>query len=529
MVFVLTITSVLVYHWSYKVLWFRVGSLFDIVVTPSSKDNSSTFPRWELDDNTFFYKFYSEYSVSSNRIERGMRILFSTAMVCYTITIEIILWQIKTADVQQKADFVTSWVWPFASLLLSVLLLLIQPFFIVMSLLNKFFNDKFDIDRLIILSSGSVILLITALNFTNIGPFRYAENMLTKLSIVGITIMATLSGIASMSTLYYTFLLVKTVYFRPVSSEKETHSISSTNTRSLLWTADELVSKQMEEYEHKMQEHVQILNRLEHEPGGKSSVLRDQLIEKIGCYQLELGKLENRIQTPTYAIFFKKIFHFSFLLYCFHKVIVTFSRTIPYILTNLIKHSGDISEEKATTDWVTDPLAITVANVLDFFLFRFNYQYELDSLTKQISLILSTSLFVCSLSAVATTISYVIALLPTKFRILAMHAVQSTENSNGLPKYNKDSKHPNPPKSPSIIKNLIVSELAGVYVVATILSIRSNLPFEVSEKVNELLGERFTVPNIAIDSWFEIIYVMSCIFTIICIKFAERILLPKKL
>lgn len=529
MVLVLTVTSMLMYHWSYIVLWYRVGSLFDIAVTPSNKDANSKYPRWELDDNTFFYKFYSEYSVSSNRIERGMRVLFSTAMVCYTITIEIILWQIKTADVQQKADFVTSWVWPFVSLLLSVLLLLIQPFFIVMSLLNKFFNDKFDIDRLVILSSASVTLLITVLNFTNVGPFHYAENMLTKLSIVGITIMATLSGIASVSTLYYTFLLVKTVYFPSASTERETHNISNTNTRSLLWTADESVTKQMEYYEHNIQEHVRILNRLEKEPGGKSSVLRDQLIEKLGWYQLELGKLENRIQTPTYAIFFKKLFHFSFLLYCFHKVIVTFSRTIPYILKILTKDSGDLSEEKALSEWVTDPLAITIANILDFFLFRFNYQYELDSLTKQISLILSTSLFVCSLSAVATTISYVVALLPTKFRILAMYAMQSTENTKELPKYSKNAKSSNPHKSPSIIKNLIVSELAGVYVVATILSIRSNLPFEVSEKVNELLGERFTVPNIVIDSWFEIIYVASCIFTILSIKFAERILLSKKL
>lgn len=83
-------------------------------------------------------------------------------------------------------------------------------------------------------------------------------------------------------------------------------------------------------------------------------------------------------------------------------------------------------------------------------------------------------------------------------------------------------------KGISLIKNLVVSELTGVYVLATSLMIRSHLPFEVSQRLKELLGEKFTVPNVVIDSWFDKVYAFACIFTFICIRIAERKLSTKK-
>lgn len=518
MAIILIFTSLVVYQCSYNMLWFKVGSLFDIVVITEG-EKGSMIPRWDLDDNTFFYKFYSQYSVSSKGIKKTMRALFSVAMVTYTVTIEIILWQIKTADVSQTADFVTSRVWPFVSTLLSTILILLQPFIVVISLLNKFYREVFNIEKLVILTCVCIAILISALSLTNFGPFQYTKSMLTKISIVGVTVMAILSGIASVSTLYYTFLFIK----RKLSSSSYNESVQNINTntsRALLWTADEMIYDQIENYKENVEENIKILRKIEKEPGGKTSILRDQLIEKIGWYHLEIAKLEHRAQQSTQSLLLKKVLHFSFLLYCFNKVIFTFTRSMPHIISNLLAKKGSQDEGMLPSEWVADPLAITIAKILDVLLFRFNYQYELDSLTKQISLILSISLFVCSLSTVATTISYLVAVLPTRFRILAMHAMQSSEKMKGLPKYRKEDSG----KTISIIKNLIVSELTGIYVVATVLSIRSNLPFEVSEKVNELLGERFTVPNIVIDSWFETMYAISCILTFSSIKLAERIL-----
>ncbi|GAV53951.1 hypothetical protein ZYGR_0AK04530 [Zygosaccharomyces rouxii] len=522
MIIVLILTSLLTYHWSYGKLWFLVDSLFEAMVAPSSTRGMEKIPQLEIDDNHFLYKLYANYSVSSTKILKAIRIVFSMAMVSYVITIEIVLWQIKSADVKQQANFISTWIWPFVSLALSVLLILIQPFFALMMLLNKFFDDKLDVDSLIIVTSGALLVLITALNFTTIGPFKYTENILTKLSIVGITIMAILSSIASVSTLYYTYTMVRSkIKYSATDHSRKVFDDNSTGT--LLWYADDMVINKMEEYQKHMDETIKILNRLDKEHGGKESPMRMQLMDKICWYQLELGQLESRLKEPKHMQTAKKVFQFSFLLYCFQKIVMTFTKRIPLIITDIIR--GRQYSQLEDNNLGADPLAITIANILDIIFFRFNYQHDLDALTRQISLIISTSLFVCSFSTVATTISYMIALLPTRFRILVMYAIHSGESPSELPQFKKGAKASHNYKSPSIVKNLFVSELSGVYVVATILTIRSNLPFDVSQKVNELLGQRFTVPNVVIDSWFEIIYAIFCILTMIGIKAVERTLL----
>ncbi|QLQ80922.1 hypothetical protein HG537_0E02770 [Torulaspora globosa] len=510
MVLLLTGSATAIYRWSFTVLWFKVGSLFEIGAESSSKQDV-VLPEFAIDDSTFLSKLYSEYSVPSHKVLQAMRILFSTAMVIYTITIEITLWQIKTADVQQTADFITKWVWPLVSMGLSAILILVQPLFIVMSLLNKFFEEKFDLDRLVIISCGIVGLLIMILNYIALGPFYHAESMLTRLSVAGVTIMANLAGVASTSALYSTFWTIKRRFFPKYSTQKNQYFTSS-----LLWTSDKSLQEQIELYQREIQGSIETLRNMEQYPEEPTDVTKQQLIESIGSLRMDMGKLEERLRLPSHVKFIKKASHVVFLFYCIHKSVTVFTRTIPHLFTASGKD----------TEWTTDPLAISIANIMDLLLFRFQYQYEIDSLTKQISLILSISLFVCSLSTVATTISFLIAMLPNRIRVLAMYVMQNSTNFEGLPSYNKRSSKRSRQKSPSIIKNLIVSELAGIYVVATLLSIRSNLPFDVSEKVNELLDERFTVANAVIDKWFELIYAISCISTFVCIKLAERTLSP---
>lgn len=523
MAFVLVVSAVVVYQCSYHIIWFKVGSLFDITMAPSKAIQSQEIPKWELNDSTFFYKLYSEYSISSHRIKNTVRILFSIAMVSYAMTVEIVLWQIRTAEVDQRADFLTKMVWPCVSILLSMLIILTQPFLIVLSLLNKFYKDRFDIERLLIYTCMLIAFLIACLSILSFGPFKYTKSMLTKISMVGITVMAFLSGVASISTLHYTFLFIKKRWF-PTSVREDDRDLTANTSRALLWTGNDMINERIASFQQNIQEDLLILKKVENEKDGGSLPRRDQVVERIAESHLEIAKLEHRIQQSRKILLMKKAFHLSFLLYCLHKVIFTFTRSIPNIVGSWSTNRDSQSQESARgpSEWVADPLAITLAKVLDFLLFKFNYQYELDSLTKQISLLLSVSLFICSLSTVATTISIVITILPTKFRALAMYTMQSTEKGRELPKYRKEGNHNRKP--PSIIKNLIVSELTGIYVVATVLSVRSNLPFEVSEKVNELLGQRFTVPNIVIDSWFDLIYAFSCIFTIAFMKIAERVL-----
>lgn len=522
MIVALILSSVLTFHWSYSKLWFEVGQLFDGIVSSSNEGFIENVPKLEIDDNHIFYKLYTDYSVSSAKILLAMRVLFSIAIVSYVVTIEIVLWQIKTADVKQQENYIAGYIWPFVSMTLSILLILVQPFFALVLLLNKFFHGKMDIDKLVIISSASLLFTMMALNFTTIGPFKCTENILTKLSIVGITVMAILSAVASVSTLYYTYLMIRNKLYSS-SREYASKMLDESTTGTLLWYADELVKTKMENYKTNMEEDIKILIRLEREPGGKTSPMRDQLVEKIGWYQLEMGQLDSRLQEPKYMRSAKKLFQFFFMLYCLYKIVMTFTKRVPLIISDALKRRQYIKLEEDSLG--ADPLAITVAKVLDILFFRFNYQHDLDALTRQISLVISTSLFVCSFSTVATTISYMVALLPTRFRILAMYTMHNGQNWSELPHFKKGPKEQQTSRAPSIIKNLFISELSGVYVMATILTIRSNLPFEVAERMNELLGERFAIPNVVIDSWFEIVYGTFCILTMFGIKFVEWTLL----
>ncbi|CCH62476.1 hypothetical protein TBLA_0H01900 [Henningerozyma blattae CBS 6284] len=529
----LAICTVLIYHWSYTIMWYRLGGLFETVTSNSKVKLFDSFPELETDTNSFFYNLYSEYSVSSHKVNKIIHVLFSIAMTCYVDTIVVILWQIMTVESEQEADFVSLWIWPLLSMLLSVLLILVQPFLIIISVMNKFFREKMDVDRLIIFTTGTLFVLIMTLNSLSFGPFQYTYNILTKISIAGVSILAILSGIATVSTLYYTFTFI---WKRGTASKLGLSTINRrTNSNSLLWTTDVSVMEKIHDYELNIKNNIEILRTLRDDPGEGHSQLTKQLMEKIGWYQIELAKLESQLKQPSSIKTFKRIFQGSFTIYCLHKIIITFCKRIPHIIEHAWYYPQDYEYDHFYKDGListsSDPLAVTLANVLDFIFFKFQFQHELDYLTKQISLLLSTSLFICSLSTVATTISYLLALLPLKIQIIAMFAMQSNTSSSELPISKKDSDRDNRNNigtsrdrrnPPSLIKNLLVSELAGIYVVATTLTIRSNLPFEISQKLNLLLGKRFTVPNLVIDNWFDEIYAITCLVTITFIKLAER-------
>ncbi|CCD23850.1 uncharacterized protein NDAI_0C01900 [Naumovozyma dairenensis CBS 421] len=477
------------------------------------------------DSNTFLEKFYTEYCFSSNKIVKYIRVIFSLAIVCYVLTVEIVLWQIKAATIENSsADFVTNFLWPMVSASLALVLILCQPFLILLSLLNKFFNDRFDIDRLVIITTSIMLFLILILVFIDVGPFHYTRNILTKLSIAGVTLMAILSGIATVTTTYYTFLYVWRKYV--IRNKNKSTLVPSVddriNQRFVIWATDEDIKEKLKIYLYSINENIGRIELLKNQTAiPTTNFERTQLMELVGYYQLEVGSLEALLRKPRNIRLLRQIFEVGFIIYCVYKILNTFLLRIPYMITRRITNpldpmSADYYDQKGSSD----PLAVTFANILDIFLFRFNYQHDLDSLTRQISLLLSTSLFICSLSTVNMTISYLLELLPIRLQVLAMFAMQDNETVNELPTYKSKLVH----KAPSIIKNLIVSELTGIYVIATTLMVRSNLPFDVSTKLRELLGEKFTVPNVAIDDWFDEIFATSCVLTACFIIFVEKTL-----
>lgn len=522
---ILVISSIAVYNWSYNQMWLKLHLLFNDTNSVNWACISRLPESWNRNPNlymkdNFMQKFYSEYSLSSNKISRYIRKLFSSAMTCYVVTIEIVLFYIKTSDNGKQADFITKFIWPLTAFLLSLILILVQPFCILISILNKFFNDKLDMDRLIIVTTSIIGGLITMLYLIDIGPFFFSNNILTRVSIAGLTLMAYLSGIACVSTVYYTagFLWYRfmdkkhsSVYQSPVLSNFQKENF-------LLWSSKETLKYRKQEYEYNIK---QLLEKMNQDSDYMTSSMKNKYMDILGKYQVDLSKINNSLKQSHNVLILKRICGSMFIIYCIHRITFTFFVRIPKILSHFISYPTDYQYDNFKSK--TDPLAVTLANILDILLFNFNYQHDLESLKSQISLFLSASLFIGSISTVYTTISFIMGLFPIRFQIVAMYAMANSVDEEELPSFN-DDKNDYPNKNPSMIKNLLVSELTGIYVIATVLMIRSNLPFDMSLRLKELLGEKFTVPNVTIDCWFDEMFAFACIFTIASIKVAESYL-----
>ncbi|CCE64352.1 hypothetical protein TPHA_0H01460 [Tetrapisispora phaffii CBS 4417] len=517
---VIVTSSVFAYSWSYRVLWFKTNLLYQSLSPTVNNDKFSELDTWSTDSNGFVHKFYTEYSVSSHTLHEMIRILFAASMVCYLVLIEVVLWQITASAPDGKEGFVTSFIWPLLLFCLTILLTTVQPFLMLISILDKFFNDKLGIEKLAMITAGTVFVLNLTLYYIEFGPFIFTNSLLTKLSVAGVSMLSILSAIATVSTIYYTFLMV---WKRGNLSGIQ--NINTIGDRLSLWASDYSVRERINDYKRNIDGNIEILKRLESETGGSQSILRDKLIEKIGWYQLEVNKLETQQNESQFIRNSKKVFHIMFLIYCIHKVVTTFVSRIPYLIIHALYYPDDYNYEYFDQDkrsnFGSDPLSVTMASLLNFFLFRFNYAQDIDDLARQISLLMSISLFGASFSTVITTISYISALLPIKLQILALYAIKDNEESS-LPSIKSNKKRSRINRNPSLIKNLFISELTGIYVISTVLTIRSNLPYEVSRKLNELLGERFSVPNVVIDVWFYEVYACFCIIVFVATKVAEK-------
>ena len=72
---VLSISGAFTYKLSYEKLWFKVGSLFDIISTSSKRNVYPLTSKFEIGPNenvsgmsNFINKFYTEYSLPSHKI-----------------------------------------------------------------------------------------------------------------------------------------------------------------------------------------------------------------------------------------------------------------------------------------------------------------------------------------------------------------------------------------------------------------------------------------------------------------------------
>ena len=192
------------------------------------------------------------------------------------------------------------------------------------------------------------------------------------------------------------------------------------------------------------------------------------------------------------------IFNVAFAVYCVYRIINVF--VIKQVLLFLRKpnqdESGIINDYGEDSGSNTDALAITISKLI---LSTTQISMEETQLVNEISLILSGSLFICSFSNVLKTFQSF-----TKF----------------FPSITKIS-----PITKDWLKNLVITEVLGIYVISTAILIRTNLPTNLSNQISKILSLTGSSASNAlltsakevkfIDDWFDKIFGIACASTLI--------------
>lgn len=203
-----------------------------------------------------------------------------------------------------------------------------------------------------------------------------------------------------------------------------------------------------------------------------------------------------------------KAFNVAFSIYCIYRIFNVLLLRLPYQYFRnaeyLHNSSTNIIGDKETSDetlnkHTKDALAITIAKIIQS-VFGYLPMSEMQ-LINQVSFILSGSLFVCSFQNVLTTFKSLGRFLPT-----------TTTNVSSSVK--------------SWLKNLVVSEFLAIYVIATALLIRTNLPEETAQLMLRILSLSTSLSSSVngmqtevefIDRWFDKVFGLTCVATIIVV------------
>ena len=211
----------------------------------------------------------------------------------------------------------------------------------------------------------------------------------------------------------------------------------------------------------------------------------DELTKKLASFASQEDGMK-----LTLAGIIVKFFTFGFAVYCVNRIAIEVLVRLP---SRMIY--GDGSEKSASNS--LDALAFTLAHLVQLFIGEDTISET--QLINQIALALSGGLFICTFTSVLNTFKSFAKFLPS-------FTMVSDKTKNHL-------------------KHLVIAELLGVYVISTGLLIRTNLPQNLSDQITRILSlsgstvsaeTGITAREIRfIDSWFDKMYGISCLATII--------------
>lgn len=528
------VSALLVFYNTYIHLWFQIIKIFE-----PTKFNSKYADIKDDDLNSSsFVKLISsdELSISNQRIidllKKFSRIAFSTSITTSFLVIEFILYHF-ISDGENQDNHTALNLWNLNLVVITINLIVIHPILITVLLVNKFFKSTL-LNNLTIKSIATLIIFIfwciTLSKFDSFTDLNIVDNTdshiiayyLLRISVIGITLIAALNGVGSFSTAYYNLFKRSN---STSSFQQSTPQYLETLEKTLQNTSNMIKSKEIEYEIQQSSRPYADDSQLNKRPGfqpkksfldlntlnqtlnpfkSNKSKVENELISEINSLKiikndiyLKMLKVERNINQPTTQDKFhakiRKIIQLSLSIYCTFKILQVTSIKIISIFNS--KFYDEVSTKES------DPLVLTIVKTIQIFITIKDEEF----ITNQLSFIVSGALFLCSINGVFMTFQHLYRFLPLDLSKLSKTTTPNT-------KY----------QSVSIIKNLSISELTGIYTLATILILKSNLTSNFSSKLNTLFS--LTNQNISIvqlDNWFDKIFLVSVVLTAVCIKTAE--------
>jgi hypothetical protein len=475
------------------------------------------------------------------------RFVFSLTITTTFIIMEFILIQFMRGSPDNhdgQIDSLSMFVWNASIHIMVLSLIFVQPLIVIVLLVHKFFKAPI-LNKLNIKAASSSVIMIAWLIFVSkfdtftdlndgtflVGLDNFRLVLVHKISVIGITLIAILNGIGSYSTFYY--YLYK--YFKngrwsnnPIDAEVTRERLLELK-RTLDQTEILITEKEIElsdrdsSSDPNLQKRtniqpngsfmdLQILNKLSYNKNDELSKEIRSLVKIKNDVFYKILKIESSLNSNTYLnsnssygksqILIQGLVQKILAIYCSFKI-------IQVTIVTIISFYQSYNEESTARTKESDPLVITVSKIVQLFI---TVQDE-NFLVNLLSFFVSGALFICSFNGVFITLRHLYKFIPID--------LSNLEKSTSPIKY----------KSVSIIKNLIISELMGVYGLATLLIMRSSLTKDFSSTLNTLFvanESSSSARNISkfedinlIDNWFDKVFLASVAVTITGIRLSE--------
>lgn len=324
-------------------------------------------------------------------------------------------------------------------------------------------------------------ILRTRLHSTETGTHlesdhAFTEACLERIGIIGVSLMASLAGFAAVSSLWQTFG-VRHRQIRDQDISRKEAGLSATEEmlaakqsrlRAVQRKLSEASPSQQPSFMGRMigsirggNSDAQELKALQMEVSGLET-MRYSLSTSLSTMRTRFTEQE-RSRTSTGKLL--NVFNTAFAVYCAYRICAT--------SLSSLRRWWQPSHSFATSDPINNVLALLTTH--------WDSNLDRDAWSRQISFLLSGVMLLASFSAVLQT-----------FRLFARFAPGLLQHAQtSLP--------------------LIISQVAGTYVISSALLLRSNLPAEVGGVISEALGA--PLEGRFVEGWFESWFLVAVVLT----------------